>query len=223
MMRALDTLVIRGSPDEFATFLQRLEESPPDGWARDHEAEDRWRAARAIGDQTFCIRCTEAPGRPAAVLEFRPRRSGEWRVPHITPRGQLTLSDEEYNHILAEFASQVLEPLSRGTAIRSEILPPQIRLEDCFSFGAAQKLRDFSSTANRTSLQPSDRERWQQFVIRAHLDNSIMDTELLEGWLASQGWPEPMRQELSREFEAMSSLLWNYDEERCRSCPHSRR
>jgi hypothetical protein len=222
-MRALNNLVIHGSPDEVAAFLQRLEESPPEGWARDREAEARFRDGRPLNDRTFRIRCTEAPGRPAAVLLFHPWGPDECHLYQIFPRSEHTLSDEEYNHILAEFTGEVLEPLSRGTAIRSEVLPPQIRLRDYLSVEAAQKLKDFSSLANRTSLQPSDRNRWQQFVMRAHLDDSIMDTDFLEAWLASQGWSEPMRQELSREYEAIRSLLWNYDEERRRSCPHSRR
>jgi hypothetical protein len=219
-MRGRNDLVIHGSPDEVAALWRRLGESPPDGWGRDSEVERRLRVG---GEGTFCFCRTEAPGRPPAALLLLRRCPQEWHVYRIIPLGRDVLSDEEYNQVLGEFASRCLGPLRGGSAVRSEVLPPGPRLDDYLSVEAAQALRDFSGTANRTSLQPADRQRWQQFVIRAHLDQSILDPAFFEAWLASAGWPEPARQGLVREYEATRSLLRNYDEELRRSCPLWRR
>ena len=151
-MRAINDLVIRGPRPDLLAFLQRLEGNPDLGWRRDREAEARLRSTGGSGEGAFCFRCTETPDRPAASLWLRPRGFEEWRVYTIHSLGKRMLSDEEYNHILADFASRILDPLSRDRAVRVEILPPQIRLEDYLSFEAERLLREFSKAANRTAL-----------------------------------------------------------------------
>src|SRR4051794_33363598 len=129
-MRALNDLVIRGPRPELAMFLQRLEGSLSDGWRRDREPEARLRGMGVGRDGAFCFRCTDAPGRPAAALWLQARSPEEWYVSNIVPVERHTLSDEEYNRILAEFESRFLKPLSRGSLVQPEILPARTRLED---------------------------------------------------------------------------------------------
>jgi hypothetical protein len=215
-MRALNDLVIRGPRSEVAAFLQRLEGSLTGGWRRDRELEARLHGMGVGGEDAFCFSCTEAPERPAAALWLQARGPEEWYVSNIVPLGRHTLSDEEYNHVLDEFESRFLEPLSRGSTVHSEILPARTRLEDYLSPEAARLLRAFSAAANRTAPHPSDQQRWQQFLVRAHQEESIMDAAFLEEWLASEGWPEEARVELVREYESGRRLLWNYDEEQRR-------
>jgi hypothetical protein len=212
-MRALNDLVIRGPRPLVAAFLQRLEGSLTDGWRRDRAREERLRGMGVGGEGTFCFTCSDTPGRPSAALWLQARGPEEWHVSSIVPLGEHTLGDEEYNHILGEFESRFLEPLSRGSAVRPEILPPRLRLEDYLSAGAAQVLRAFSAAANRAALHPADRERWRHFLIRAHRDDSLMDAAFLEEWLASEGWPEAVRRELAGEYEATRALLASYDED----------
>src|SRR4051794_16249460 len=73
-----------------------------------------------------------------------------------------------------------------------------------------------SATANRTALHTSDRQRWQQFLLQAHREASPRDPAFLEGWLASEGWTEAARSELTRDYENTRQLLWSYDEEQRR-------
>ena len=96
-----------------AAFLQRLEAALTGGWRRDRDLETRLHGMGVGGEGAFCFSCAEAPGRPAAALGYR-RGPEEWYVSNIVPLGRHTLSDEEYNHILGEFESRFLEPLSRG-------------------------------------------------------------------------------------------------------------
>ena len=215
-MRALNDLVIRGPSPEVAAFLRRLEGSLSDGWRRDHALEARLKGMGVGGDGAFCFSCDDAPGRPAAALWLQARGPEEWYVSNIVPLGRHTLSDEEYNHILGEFESRVLEPQSWGSAVHPEIVPARVRLEDYRSPEAAGLLRAFSAQANRTALQPSDQQRWQQFLLRAHREESPLEGALLEEWLASEGWPEPTRAELARGYESARRLLWSYDEEQRR-------
>jgi hypothetical protein len=213
-MRALNDLVIRGPGPEVTAFLRRLEGSLSGGWRRDRTLEARLHSTGVGDDRVFCFVCDDAPGRPAAALWLRPRGPDDWYASNIVPLGRRPpLSDEEYNHILGEFQSRFIEPLSRGSAVHSEVLPARIRLEYYLSPEAARRLRDFSAAANRTSLSPSDWQRWQQFLVRAHRDESPLDTPFLEEWLASEGWPDEARAELARDYESTRRLLWNYDEE----------
>ena len=215
-MRALNDLVIRGPHPEVADFLRRLEGSLTGGWRRDRELEARLHGMGVRDQDAFCFSCEEAPGRAAAALWLQARGPEEWYVSNIVPLGRHTLSDEEYNHILGEFESQFLEPLSRGSAVHPEILPSRTRLEDYLSPEAARLLRAFSAAANRTALHPSDRQRWQQFLLRAHREESLMEAAFLEEWLASEGWPQEARAELARDYERARWLLWSYDEEQRR-------
>jgi hypothetical protein len=145
-MRALNDLVIRGPGSDVATFLRRLESSLSDGWRRDRELESR---LQRNGSDVFCFRCEDAPGRPEAAILLQARGPEEWYVSNILPLERRLLSDEEYNHILGEFESRFLEPLSRGSAVHPEILPPRLRLEDYLSPQAARLLCAFSKGANR--------------------------------------------------------------------------
>src|SRR3989442_184840 len=132
-MRALNDLVIRGPSSEVLAFLRRLEEGLSDGWRRDRALEARLHSMGGGGDGTFCFRCDEAPRRPAAALWLQSRGPDVWHVSSIVPLGGHMLSDEQHNHILAEFESRFLEPLSRGGVVHTEVLPARIRLEDYLS------------------------------------------------------------------------------------------
>src|SRR5439155_1361389 len=113
-----------------------------------------------------------------------------WHISHIVSRGRRSMSDEEHNRILEEFETLFLEPLTRGSAMRSEIIPVRIRIEDYLSPEAGHRLREFSSAANRAELQANDRSSWQAFILQAHLDKALLDTETLEEWLEVEGWPQ---------------------------------
>jgi hypothetical protein len=199
-----------------AAFLERLEGSLTDGWRRDREREVRLRGMGVGGEGTFCFSCPEAPGRAAAALWLQARGPEELVVSNVVPLGKHTLTDEEYNGILGEFESRFLEPLSRASGVRPEILPARVRLEDYLSVDTSQALRAFSAAANRTTLHPTDRQRWQQFVLRAHREDSLMDASYLEAWLELEGWPEALRHDLACEYESARALLASYDEEQRR-------
>ncbi len=215
-MRALNDLVIRGASPEVAAFLQRLESRLTDGWRRGHELELRLRSMGGGGKGAYCFCSPEHPERPAAALWLQARSPKEWYVANIVPLGKQDLTDEQYNLLLDEFEQRFLKPLSSGTSVHSEILPPRTRLADYLSPEAAQLLTAFSATANRAALNPSDQQHWRHFIVRAHQDESTMDAEVLKEWLTGEGWPPNACAELADEYESARQLLWSYDEElRC--------
>jgi hypothetical protein len=60
---------------------------------------------------------------------------------------------------------------------------------------AAEELRIFSRTANRSGLHDEDVKRWHVFVIAAHREHSRLDAMTLHRWLEQRkaaqdaGWP----------------------------------
>jgi hypothetical protein len=215
-MRALNELVIRGPRTELGTLLQRIEADLTNGWRRDRAREERLRGTGIGGDQVFCFSCEQTTGRPAAALWLQARSPEEWYVSNLVPLGRQVMSDEEHNQILGEFETAFLEPLSRGSAVHPEIVPPQTRLEDFLSPEACRRLRAFSSSANHTELHPNDRLRWEGFILQAHRDEAPLDPQMLEEWLEGEGWPEERRGQLAYEYERGRALLAHYDEEQDR-------
>jgi len=213
MIRALNDLVIRGPQSDFMSLLQRLETALTNGWRRDRALEERLRATRSGEYSAVCFSCAESPEHPAAALWLQARAPEEWYVSNIVPLGRNALSDAEYNQILGEFESTLLEPLTQGSAVHSEILPARTRLEHYLSPEARRLLRAFSSAANRTHLQPEDRSRWQAFVLQAHREDARLDSCTLGEWLREEGWPEEQRGKLTRDYEDTRALLARYDEE----------
>jgi hypothetical protein len=80
-----------------------------------------------------------------------------------------------------------------------------------WSTSLEQKLRAFSTAANRTSLHPKDEERWRTFVIAAHREHSpVTETDVSE-WLAADGWSTEPAQQLGSQYVDERALLAQYD------------
>jgi len=212
-MQLLNELVIRGPALDLVLLLRRLEESLSNGWNRDVSLEQRLRGTGNGSKNVFCFRCEATADRPAVALWLQARTREEWYVSNIVPLERRELSDDEYYGILREFETDFLEPLVRGSEIRSEIVPQQTRLEDFLSPEACRRLRAFSAAANRCELRPQDRLRWHGFLTQSHREDASLDSPTLEKWLESEGWSSECRHELIGEYEAGRALLAQYDEE----------
>jgi hypothetical protein len=221
-MRAVNELVIRGDGRKLSAWLARVEASLHDGWKRERRAEERLQGSLAA--DTRCFSCLAGPDRPAAVVWVCSQGANELSVSNIVPLEKWTLSDEEHNHILSEFATQVLEPIARGTGIEVRVVPYRRGLARFLSAEAIRRLKTFSgAAASKTCLDPNDRGRWQAFVVQTHLDEVLLEPTALEDWLRSEGWPREQRRQLLCEYESGRSLLADYDEERRRSSRRSQK
>jgi len=76
------------------------------------------------------------------------------------------------------------------------------------------RLRSFSMTADKVALQPLDWRRWDAFIVRTHLDDTVVSLDQLATWLEDEGWPEEQRSRLVSEYKRGRQLLSVHDEER---------
>jgi len=71
-------------------------------------------------------------------------------------------------------------------------------------------LRNFSHLANKGtgSAHPSDRQRWNAFVLSAHETGSNLDASMLARWLMEvEDWPSEVAEQLAVEYEYGRELL----------------
>ena len=212
-MRTTNELTIRGERTHLEGLLARVEALLRDGWKRDREAEERLGRRGAPRPWAYCFSCTARGDRPAAGLWVHARGPNELYVANVVPLEKRELGEEESNRLLAEFEREFLRPAAAEVGVETEVVHRRPTLEHDLSPEAVRLLRAFSASANRTSLHPNDRRRWNAFLVRVHQDESLFDPALLDEWLQQEGWPENTRCQLLAEYDAARSLLLTYDEE----------
>lgn len=217
-MRSLNELTVRGLSAQLARLLERLDRSLTGGWRRNIDAEARSQKMGLRSGTTHFYACSATDRRPAASLWFQARGPEELYVSNIVPHGKRELTDDEYNLILADFESMVVQPASVGLEVAIAQVQQRVRLDVYLSSEAIRRLESFSAVAQKECLHSYDCDQWREFVIRAHLERAGLDPVLLEEWLADQGWPEEQRQQLVCEYESARSFLAAYDEERLEKC-----
>jgi hypothetical protein len=213
-------LRIRGSDSQIALLRERLEQAQAlqDGWNRDLETESRLKKRWYRPRDLFCFAGSATDQRPAATILLEPKWPDGLGVPDVIPNVQQRFTEEEYNRVLADFASQVLQPAIVGTDVEIEVAPKRLDLNQYLSPEAMRRLEVFSASADRNSPHPEDSPDWQKFLIRVHLDEPVLYPEHLGHWLAEQGWPEPQCERLVDVYLLTRSFLSAYDEERSARC-----
>ncbi|MGH7139872.1 MAG: hypothetical protein ACREHD_29385 [Pirellulales bacterium] len=209
-MRTQNELVIRDLKSDVASLPGRVEAALANGWQRGRTLEQRL----TMNGHVCCFTCSDAPGRPSAALWLQPRSHDEWHVANVVPLAARDISDDECDSILKDFESPLQAAPSHAGTLEAKITAAEKKLDEGLSVEAVLRLKEFSSTADRSSLRESDRTVWERFVIQAHRDDALFDGPLLDEWLKAQCWPEERRRELVRDYELGRSLLWRYDEER---------
>jgi hypothetical protein len=210
-------LIVKGDPSQIQELTRRIEAGLGGGWSRRGDIEDRLRRARVPGVVGCCFSKTVASvGREVAVW-LGPRSPGELSVSSILPlEGREALRAEQYSQILADLRETLIEPLTHGLTVRvlTYWTATEITLEEILSFEAMNRLHSFSMAADKAALQPLDWRRWDAFIVRTHLDDTVVSPDLLSTWLEDEGWPEEQRSRLVSEYQRGRRLLSVYDEER---------
>lgn len=192
-------------------FLSRIEQSLPEGWRRNREAEEH---SHRLGEDTpfRYFTCDEAKGRRAALVAFATRDSLSMYVPNIVPRERGRLTYDEYNAILTEFMKFVL-PVANEMGLSTKTTKDQQTLEDWISPACAEKLRRFSAAANKStgSSHPYDEERWFDFIVEVVNSGDPLDGSRVGRWLVEEGkWTDEIAHGLVCEFEKGVALLEYY-------------
>jgi hypothetical protein len=212
-MKTTNELTIRGEQANLQRWLTRVEALLRNGWIRNRVAEERFDRHGGRGPWDCCFSCTATADRPAAGLWVHARGQNELSIATVVSLEKQKLTQEESNRLLAEFQREFVGPAAVEAGVTTEVVQHRSTLEQDLSPEAARRLRAFSASANRADLQPSDRQRWYAFLVRAHQDEASFDPSLLDEWLQLEGWPEDRRRQLIGEYEPARSLLSAYDEE----------
>ncbi len=208
-MEIFRDLYLRGDREQVAAVIADVERSLTAGWARDTVIETGMRSFSTVGP-VYCFSCTQEVGRQAAKVFLAEKEPGLFYVSNVVPGQRHQLTYQEYNGILEEFCERLLRPLAERAGLCVELTATQADLDSWLSPAAAERLRKFSVCANKStgSSHPSDRERWNDFVVAAHRDRSSLDAYTLRRWLIEvEGWPLEVAIRLSTEYEYGRELL----------------
>jgi hypothetical protein len=200
-------LSVTGDPAKLDAFGEDIRRSLRDGWTQDAESE-AYMLRDGGSRKVYCFTAPKRPRRPAATIFLVDSGPGKMYVANAVPQEKHQLSRSEYNSLLEEFFRQFVEPAATRTGVKAELTEPSADLERWLSPDAAEKLRRFSTSANKNtgSSHPSDRDLWYDFLVAA--EESSFSASMLERWLVEvDGWSEEMAGELAIEYEFGRGLL----------------
>jgi hypothetical protein len=209
-MRIFREMFIRGEPDRLTATLAEIAQTLSGGWFRDGETEKRL-AALPTAVRASCFGCFDDGGdRPGATVILTAKTPDVLYVSNVIPHSRRRLDYDQYNRVLTEFHERFVQPAVAKTGAVAELTDTQADLEQWLSPAAAEKLRRFSSCANKgtgASL-PQDRERWNDFVLAAYQDRSTLDASTLRRWLVEvEDWPQEVADQLGVEYHCGRELL----------------
>jgi hypothetical protein len=196
------------------TFLSDLALYLPKGWKRDRVAEkDLEDVTPSYSDDSYVISVSRKKRKYARIFLFKSGLTA--KITNIVPAAVGQLSRSQYNAIVQEFAGAIASP-ARALGLNLSISGDREDVLKSFGAPAGEALRKFSRGANKStgSSHPSDKKRWIQFLIAAHLQKSEVSSSTLMRWLVEEEkWPEDMANDLAIQYEFSSDLLESYDQQ----------
>ena len=215
-MQIFRDLLIRGTPEQFASAVARIERAGEDGWSHNFVMEAQLAAVALSTEHTTCFSCTEKSDRPAASLFLTRNGSDSCYASTVIPTSKYQLSFGEYNGILVEFAERFGD-VFRAEGSTVELTQSEADLNHWLSRDVAALLRSFSTKANKGvgGARTIDRERWNAFVLAASREGSTLDAYTLRRWLIEiEGWSPEVADRLGSEYSFGRELLKFADERR---------
>jgi hypothetical protein len=213
-------LVVRGDVVAMGELRRRLDASAVGGWSRRSDIEERYRKTLPEHTSAYCFsKVLPAIDRQVAVL-MQGRGPGEGEDLYLSGvfplEGRAPLGLEQHDHTVSDFRNTVVGPLSSdlGVRILDYSAPIGPSLENLLSPESLSRLQSFSTLANKGVLHDLDMRRWAWFIGQTHIDDVTVDLDLLDAWLADEGFEEAQRSRLVHEYESGRRLLIAYDEER---------
>lgn len=186
-------------------FVDALFKQGNDEWVR---AEQKG-VNLLLSSTVFFFELKQSTNLPGAVLGLMEETPSKLWVSNIVPTTKNRLSVNEYNSILTDFTEKVIEPVAIQLGATFEITEADYELENLVSPETAQKLRNFSSLANKGTgiAHPRDRDRWFAFIDSVHKDSRKISRSDLERFLIEEGWMEDQADMLADEFVNATDLL----------------
>lgn len=215
MIEVFRELELRPSSGDLAAIRMALCEVDSSRWAYDLEAEERMRTIAGL-DMEFLPFSYTGPDFPSAGLVFMEDK-GTYRVTNIVPKESGALNIAQYNGLLTDFVSSIVEPARTATEFVVDLTSARRSLSDWIPEEAVDSLRRFSMLANKGtgSSHPSDKSRWESFMIAVHRSGHDLPVDILLQWLIDiENWKEEKADDLVIQYENALSLLRHYDNER---------
>ena len=214
---AQKSLIVTFSLSDSSEVRSRLDSKLPDDWRRSPEIDERMRQMSDERAGAYCFIKNFAPKLGDVAVWLTLRGANQLYVsPIIALKARESMDVGQYNHVLDDFETTFIEPLMHG--LRRHVFNYQASweptLEDVLSTGSMRRLKAFSAIANKGRLQKKDKQLWQVFIARTHLENTVVEPGLLSEWLQDEGWPEEQRSRLIGDYSFGRSLLSIYEEER---------
>ncbi len=191
---------------DIESFIEQLTRYCGKSWKRNFDREEN---ARYFTEKAFAFEYGGENGLPQAGLTLFEKDQGVWHVPNIVPLKSSQLSVDEYNSLLVDFKTTLVDPSVQNTPIKVELTNEQTFLEDIVGNEAADALRRFSSLANKSTgySHPYDKRRWFEFLSTVQKSGKKLSYEVLKATLIEQGWSEEWAHDLACEFEYSQALL----------------
>lgn len=205
-MKTFQNLYIHLNGYDIETFVENLTKNCNSKWKRAFEREEN---AKYFREKAFSFEYFGNEELPNVGLTLFENENGDWYVPNIIPLQIREISIDEYNKLLEDFKSSLVNPAIDNTPIQVELTASEISLEDVIGKEATDTLKRFSALANKATgnSHPLDKERWFEFLITAQKSEKKPSFELLKTTLMEQGWSEEFSDELAFEFENGKELL----------------
>ena len=204
-MKKFQDLYIDLNGQSIEILIEQLTQNCGDNWRRAFEREEN---AKYFNEKAFAFEYI-GNALPKAGLTVFEKEQGIWYVPNIVPVSPGQLSTNEYNKLLVNFKETLIEPGIRETSISIELTKDEVFIEDILGEDAANALKQFSVSANKSTgySHPCDEKRWFRFLIAAQKSGKRLYSDILEATLIEQGWSEEWAYKLASQFEYSEELL----------------
>jgi hypothetical protein len=210
-MEVFRDLYVSATTEKMNAAVAEMEKAIPAGWARDKAAESRTQAFPTSTQRvSYCFACKKEKQRSAAMLILAQKDPATFFVSNIIPVERHQLSHAEYNTILEDFYEKVFKPVADKAGLVHSFNGAEVGLEHWMDKATADLLRAFSACANKGTgaSHPSDRERWNAFMLAAHRTGSRLDPSTLARWLVEvEEWSPEIAEQLALEYESGRGLL----------------
>jgi hypothetical protein len=209
-MKTFRDLTVRGSRGDVARILGAINAALTAPWRRDEHGEGQ------LSDPHYiCYRRDGGGDAPEARLWLLVSpNERELTVANVVPVDVMDspLSYEAYNDIVEDFYRRFFEPAALQSGNEPVLSSDEWQIESVLSPSTTRLLHGFSHFANRGGLHPLDRDRWYDFVIAAHRENTTLDAPRLTRWLTEEEhWPEDRARDLAAEYDAQREILRKFD------------
>jgi len=205
-MKTFQNLYIDLNGHDIENFIEQLTKNCGRSWKRAFEREEN---AKYFNEKAFAFEYIGENGLPNAGLTLFEKDEGICYVPNIIPIEFGQLSIDEYNKLLIDFKSSLVDPAVQNTHIHDELTKDQVFLENIVGKEAADALKRFSSAANKSTglSHSSDKKMWFEFLSAVQKSGKELSFDVLEATLIEQGWGEERAHDLALKFEYSQDLL----------------